>query len=622
MYFESNLKALQRHGEFSAPLIQALREEPLVDYPLYATEAGDYTIEAEGLCLHAVSGAQEEARQVVEAQCKPGLDKIHVILGMGLGYLLDAAHTASQGKIVVYEPNLSLLRFVFEHVDLSSYLQSGRVWVFGCRKKLMAWLRHHVDCHRDHVDFLLLPAYAHCFKQELPMVLEEFVEVIQDRLSDYGTMKQYHLLWVESFFQNLPCFDGVLAADVLKERFAGKPAVIASTGPSLDAAIVPLRQLRDCVVLITVNSGLRELWKHGIIPDFVVLYDAIELDRLLAGVPEEVIRQTNFIVGFLAQNVCYRLPAKSIIYLPTTNNIQFCQWLDSSLKEPQPSLPGGGSVSIVALQLALLMGCNPVVLTGQDLAYPGNRVYAGNVGCQVNEAGMITLKHQAGFDYFPDQRAVTAMGQNGEELLSTGSFLRFISQFEETALNHPQVEFYNASTGGAQINGYQNRPLESFLGQFESWRTEESVDFPRSHPRQAERRALLHQGVRKLNQHMENFLAVLERLEGSLSLDAPDLARRVILANKRILELLGEDPLLPYFLFYELGDYNRTYQALSESRTVARNNAQALLRFCADSQKRLRDSIFPHVEQALRAFESGAAQNPRPQGEPVGSLCG
>lgn len=612
MYFESNLKALQAMGEAAAPLVRALHETPSRAYDVYTTEAGDYTIETEGICLHSAAGAQEEARQVTQANCKPGVGKIHILFGLGFGYLLDAVFEASQGKIAVYEPDLPLLRFVFENVDLSAYLGSGRVWVFCDRKEMMHWLRRHIDCMRDQVDFLALPAHAALMKPEIPRVFEDFMEVLHDRISDFGTLKLYHLLWVEAFFQNLPYFDQVLPADVLKDRYAGKPVVIASTGPSLDLAIDALREMRDSVVLITVNSGLRELWRHGINPDFVVLYDAIELDRLIEGVPEEVIRQTRFIVGFLAQNVCYRLPAKNIIYLPTTNNIQFCQWLDSSLKEPQCTLPGGGSVSIVAAQAALLMGCNPVILTGQDLAYPGNRVYAGNIGCQVTEDGMITLKHQEGFDYYPDQKAVTVPGQNGEALLSTSSFQRFISQFEEIAENHPQVTFYNASTGGAHIEGYRNVPLESLRGEFQPWRTEAAFEFPPCHPRAAKRRALLHQNTRQLKKQMGKLVAELERVESGLNLDAPDLALRVIAANKRILELLNKDPLIPYFLFYELGEYNRAYQPMCDSRDGMHANAQALLRFCAEGRRKLEESVFPHVDQALRTFAAGDAIQPGP----------
>ena len=48
--------------------------------------------------------------------------------------------------------------------------------------------------------------------------------------------------------------------------------------------------------------------------------------------------------------------------------------------------PDAGSVSTVAFSLARLLGCSPIVMVGQDLAYSGGRTYATGTGYESSEA--------------------------------------------------------------------------------------------------------------------------------------------------------------------------------------------------------------------------------------------
>ena len=56
-------------------------------------------------------------------------------------------------------------------------------------------------------------------------------------------------------------------------------------------------------------------------------------------------------------------------------------------------LPMSGSVSTVAFGLARLLGCSPIVLVGQDLAYSGGRTHAAGTGY---ETSVVKIDEQKG----------------------------------------------------------------------------------------------------------------------------------------------------------------------------------------------------------------------------------
>ena len=126
MFWSNNRQALIQSGQ--GALVAILSDiAPTAEAQLHNTSAGDFTLRYRNLDLHAIDGAAQEATQTISQSCTPRLGRAHLILGLGLGYVVEAAYAYSPGQLIVYEPDLPLLRFVLDNVDLSEYLGSGRV---------------------------------------------------------------------------------------------------------------------------------------------------------------------------------------------------------------------------------------------------------------------------------------------------------------------------------------------------------------------------------------------------------------------------------------------------------------------------------------------------------------
>jgi hypothetical protein len=119
-------------------------------------------------------------------------------------------------------------------------------------------------------------------------------------------------------------------------------------------------------------------------------------------------------------------------------------------------LATAGSVATEAFSLALVMGCNPVVLVGQDLALTGGRYYA---------ATSTNRKFKHGEH---DRRS--AAGYFGGRIETLTNYLHFIDWYDDAARvyheRHPDLLLADATEGGANLPGFANTRFQELLERF------------------------------------------------------------------------------------------------------------------------------------------------------------
>lgn len=475
MYFEKNLQALiQADPRHDVLRDQLLKAPELADdeYEFFETEDGHFTLKYRDVFLHDPKQPIEEVRQAFATQCTASFDQIHLVLGLGLGYAVEHVLKASTGKIIIYEPHLSLLRFLFENVDLSHHFTSGRVWLAATPLELSGMMSKRI--YGDHqLDVLALRAYAYLLKDEIPEIMNQVLTLTDNWIQDVRTGNHFHFKWIEQFFNNYPHFDKLSDLTSLVGRFAGKPAIVISRGPSLDEALPAIAKMAGAAVLIAVGGALRRLWESGITPDFAVFYDANGMAEQLHGLSGEYLEKITFLVSPFTQACCYETPSYGKILFLGENNGQFARFLDEALNKKHPRIEGGGTVSLIAYEAAQLMACSPIILTGQDLAFPKNQVYAGGVDLKIDENGRMALEKTDDLYTEPETMATVA-GQNGDILPTLKCYLSYIRHFEELAVKNQQqaqpAQLYNCSLGGALIEGFALTSLHTLVNTYPAWK--------------------------------------------------------------------------------------------------------------------------------------------------------
>ena len=118
------------------------------------------------------------------------------------------------------------------------------------------------------------------------------------------------------------------------------------------------------------------------------------------------------------------------------------------------ALPTGGHATSAAFSLAVLWGCDPIILAGQDLAYPGGRLHAAG--------------RPGGEDYrLPDLNRVQAIG--GGTVETSAVMESYLNWYGESASYlkraAPARRLINATAQGAVIPGFTHRDLSGVINQ-------------------------------------------------------------------------------------------------------------------------------------------------------------
>lgn len=446
--------------------------------------------------IHSMDSAIDEAKNVIKSlnANKNNLNTF-IVFGLGFGYLLDELHTKyCDSPIIVYEPNVQILRTVLETVDFQNTLNSYNVRITT-----------NINMFRNHMLSMcssqsnLKVAYLESYKQ---LYTNEMLDFVNQAHTTYKILK-FNLNFLAtssmSFFSqiiehldkkiHLPEFGK------LENKLENKPAIIVSGGPSLSKNIDTIKKYRDKVCIFAVGTAYKTLKRNGINPDFV---NIIELNNCSEQILNENIENINFISEVYTNKVFFEKPFKRhfITYsYENPSNIWFEKLIskDSNIAKKYETK---GTVAYNALFCAKMAGCNPIILIGQDLAYTNGKLYADSspycefkckydkntkkYSVYINDYEKLkkdlfdgkneTEEHKKKYiDYKLNElnrRIITVKGQDEKDLPSDFGFGIFIEYFQDFAYRYGKnknLKLYNASTGGAQIDGFENVLLDDVL---------------------------------------------------------------------------------------------------------------------------------------------------------------
>ncbi|BAS28220.1 motility associated factor glycosyltransferase family protein [Limnochorda pilosa] len=369
----------------------------------------------------------------------------YVVLGLGLGYHVSqllARMPAERGEILVVEPSAEVFEIAKSSGTLDPLIRSEQVQIaVGNPDALLASLaRRPIDVRGEPLKIRV----HHVLQRLFPEQYAEYLRLIRAEVNRQAvnafTMVFWDATWLSNTLANLPYVLEHPPLDVLEGRFKGYPAFIVAAGPSLDKNVGELRRASGKALIIAVGTAVRSLLQAQVTPDLVVTVDGSAKNHLhlkdldLGGVP--VVFDPMVFPAILTHHRGRKFSVK-------TNNPVY-EWL-GPVVPPVTSVKAGGSVATVALEIAVRLGCNPLVLVGQDLAY----TVEGRTHAQDSIYGGTRLDlRQPGTSYFQ------VPANDGGEAWTSRSLYSFLAWFERYIMNSPSDKtFINATEGGARIAG-------------------------------------------------------------------------------------------------------------------------------------------------------------------------
>lgn len=396
-----------------------------------------------------------------------------VVFGFGLGHTLRAARELSPARVVVYEPDPGLLRTVFEQGPLD--LGDAEI---VCTPAELAEMWARLAQQVSTATLVRSEGYAELYPEPLDQLKTKLAELVQLVNNNTGTHRERSREWIDDMLRNVELLENTAPFQSLMGEFRNVPAFIVGAGPSLAKNIELLRVASRKGLVFAMNSSGRALAAHGIEPQVLACMESIDVSHLIRDLPfiDRVVRA----FGLSAHPTALRTGGGPL--LPLWESIP-------ELAIPLHALTGldgipvCGSVSTAAFSIAELIGCSPIVLVGQDLAYTGGRAYAAGTPYETSRVhvgadGKLNLDwcetlrktHEAsGRDRSADTEQlipVPAWGGAGD-VPSASSFVAVRNWLESAAIKiereFPDRQLINATEGGAHVGGFADIPLAQVL---------------------------------------------------------------------------------------------------------------------------------------------------------------
>jgi hypothetical protein len=251
----------------------------------------------------------------------------------------------------------------------------------------------------------------------------------------FGNDPDDSLIGVENMFENIQEILGNPGINMLYNEFKGKPAIIVSTGPSLNKNKHLLEALQDKALIITPDASLKILSEINVVPNIITSLERVkDTYKLLEGFEKEQVENTYFAAAPVVFNDMYKVyPGPRLIVY---RNFDHFKWLNID----KGILDIKHSSGNMAFKIADSLGCDPIILVGQDLAYSRDgkshakgATFGENQDLECDE------------EYF-------VMGNDGEPIKTVKIWDIFRKAYE-TDVKASTARCINATEGGAFING-------------------------------------------------------------------------------------------------------------------------------------------------------------------------
>lgn len=468
--FLRNMAALWRTDASLAQQLDNLPDSLLSD--LQPSKAGPATLsvslpDGRTVWFHSKYDPLKQAEQFAQA-ADP--NKVTAVLtGIGLGYHAEAIWKRMAGRclIVVFEPDLAMLFRALHCSDLSKAILADRL-VFLTRQDADV-----LHSHLEHHNLLLMAGTqiltfepglqtAGDFHKRMSQALTDFVAYCN---MSVRTIFANAVITCRNVAYNLPAYVATPPINGLKGLFAGYPGVLVAAGPSLRKHLDLLAGLQDRAAICCVQTVFKTLLARGITPHFVTSLDYSEISkRFFEGV--EDFRGVQLIAEpKAAYHVvdAYGGPV-SLLDNPFA---RMCLGDDLAGRD---GLRAGATVAHLCFYLLEYLGCDPIILVGQDLAFSDGMYYAPGVA--VHEIWQAELNRYNTLEMMEWLRVArnrrilhSATDVHGNAVYTDDQMLTYLQQFERD-IAACAGKVIDATEGGLPKRGAEQMPLAAAIDRF------------------------------------------------------------------------------------------------------------------------------------------------------------
>lgn len=456
--FEYNLELIQKHYR---PYYDIIKNYPGGDIYIEETVSRDGALNLKAgkdgikLFLHSSYNTSGEAKRWVNT-VDPD-EKIVLILGGGCFYHIEELRKQDRNSrtIIVVEPSLDVFIKVLHNIDMKKYLEDPNLIIFlsdNPDEISEGFFKILFNKGIQSFGIYSLMSYKQLFNRyylELRQRISELIKIFDVNLVTEVVWGQR---WVYNQLRNLRNInENSCPLAGFTGQFKGVPAVIAGAGPSLEKQLDLLKENQDKFFLFSAGSSVNILDSYGIEPHIQVAIDGGEgEDRIIGSIKNKKTKLAFF--PTLSHGSLERFKGKKIWF--KGNMYSMVDYMGKYTGLEMDTVEMGPSCVHSAMDIAIKLGCSPIILVGQDMAYTNEQLYAKGA----------VLYDTVNTD---ERTRVLKKDIYGKDIYTNSAFWAIKLYFESYVRTRPEVELINCTEGGLGITGVENAGLKEVLRQLE-----------------------------------------------------------------------------------------------------------------------------------------------------------
>jgi hypothetical protein len=384
---------------------------------------------------------------------------IVIFYGLGLGYHL-ALFLEEYGKqletheIIIFEEDIQLFRLALEFADFQKILSHPYIHFIVGEDSLNATVKIQkiftVEKNRGvlrSIKIIPLPANLQLSEEYYTLAVGVAKKAAQQVMVNAGNDSFDTIIGLENLLRNIEHIVSNPGIKLLYGKFKKRPGVVVAAGPSLINSMGLLKDLGERALIISCDASLKPIMAKGIRPHLVV-----SLERTPG--TEQFFTDIESFDGIYYAVCPVVVPAafetfkgkKIIVYRAFSH----FDWIEID----KGHLSTGPSSANMAFKVAEALGCDPIILIGQDLAFGED----GNT--HVKEA---VYGEKDG--WYHESGVYEVEGNYGKPVKTTKLWDIFRLAYEGD-LEQYDGTCINATKGGAKIRGAKVMSFQDAISEY------------------------------------------------------------------------------------------------------------------------------------------------------------
>ncbi|WP_024984129.1 motility associated factor glycosyltransferase family protein [Brevibacillus borstelensis] len=410
--------------------------------------------------IHSRYDPVSEAEKIMAEYSDIEKDTHVFFYGVGMGYHIEwFIEKHPDVPFSVYEPEMDFFRLLTAEKKLESWNPKflRNMYLGDSSETISKNLTHFVDVVKEKVMLIILPSYERIFTEKTRKFVAEFRNVVYTNAAYQYANVVFSKRQPINSIVNLTTT--LKTPNILNEKpqsFQGKPAILVAAGPSLDLEYENLRYIKEngLAYIFSVGSAINSLIENGIYPDAACTYDGKEANHLVfSKVVERGITDIPLFYGsMVGYETVQKYPGPMMHFM--VGGDYFSSFVLKRLNDtPVDFVNPAKSIAIITLQLLYKLGCNPIILAGQNFAYTQDRTYAQGMAFN-NE---LSTTHM--------EQAIVVKDVEGNDVYTNRGLNSFREEMESHIAKLSDLEVINTTKGGARIKGTVYEPLEKLINE-------------------------------------------------------------------------------------------------------------------------------------------------------------